>query len=202
MAVKPGLDLLRERLIQDIIAGALPAGSWLKHTDVEERYSVSRALVRRALDDLNARNYIQHEPNRGYRVAMSSEQQREELREVRLVLEMYAAKGVMERTTPADIQQLRGLAETFSQAVRGGTPVDQIDANSAFHERFYSIGPNKTLYNLLVEMRRRVVLRAIAPWQSVGQMEQASKDHFDMVDTLERKDLPRLRQLIDSHINP
>jgi DNA-binding GntR family transcriptional regulator len=201
MATKPGLDLLRERLIQDIFAGVLPAGSWLKQAELEERYGVTRALVRRALDDLTARNYVQHEPNRGYRIAQSSDDHRKELREVRLILELHAAASVVERVTQPHIERLRELAEDFAQAIRHGAPREQIAANSAFHEQFYATEENQTLYNILVEMRRRAVALVVTPWHSVEQMERASQDHFDMVDALEARDLAELRRLIERHIN-
>ncbi len=197
---KIGLEQLRENLIRDIFSGSLPGGSWLKQADLERRYGVSRALVRRVLDDLTVRDYVQHEPNRGYRVAILSDDNRNELREIRVVLECHAAASVMECVTPADVDELATLAEAFRQATQTGTLADQVTANFAFHQRLYEVGRNRTLFDLLMEMHHRAVARVVTPWPSVAQMERAANDHFSMVEALKNGDLAALQETIRRHV--
>lgn len=115
-------------------------------------------------------------------------------------MEVHAAAGVLEGAGPDDIAELRKLAQQFEDAIQRGGPPDQIAANDAFHQRFYAIGPNRTLYEQLIEFRRRAVAMVVTPWRSVHQMESASREHFAMVDALEKRDLESLRDLIRQHI--
>lgn len=51
-------------LLQDMLTDTLPAGSWLKQIDLEQRYDCTRPEIRRALDRLTQRRLVQHIPNR------------------------------------------------------------------------------------------------------------------------------------------
>ena len=54
---------------QDILAGVLLPGTWLKQIDLERRYKCTRPEVRRALDRLAQKRLVEHVPNRGFRVS-------------------------------------------------------------------------------------------------------------------------------------
>src|SRR5579883_432009 len=81
-----------ERLREDLLAGQYRPGEWLKQVDLETHYGVNRFEVRIALSELAARHLLDHFPNRGYRVANPTGRQREELYEVRTLLETSAAR--------------------------------------------------------------------------------------------------------------
>lgn len=192
---------LSEKVIQDIFYGEFAAGTWLKQIELESRYRVSRATIRRALDELVARHYVEHVPNRGYRVIPHSQDRRAELREIRMVLEVHAAKKILQNAPDDAHDQLRLLAQLFEDAIQDGTVVDQIAANGDFHEYFYSLSPNRTLFEELMEMRRRAVVMVSSPWSSLREMRKASDEHFEIVDALERRDLASMRDAIKRHIS-
>ncbi|MCA0921414.1 GntR family transcriptional regulator [Pseudooceanicola nanhaiensis] len=193
---------LSEKVIRDIFCGVFASGTWLKQIELEGRYKVSRTTVRRALDELTARRYVEHVPNRGYRVTQGSWDRRSELREIRRVLEVHAAKGILANAPEDAAAQLRVLAQKFEDSLENGSLQDQIAANGEFHEYLYGLSPNRTLFEELMEMRRRAVAMVTAPWSSLREMRSASRDHFAIVDALESRDLARFEAAIDGHIRP
>ena len=79
-------------LREDLLSGRFRSGQLLKQVDLQADYGVNRFEVRIALSDLAARHLLDHFPNRGYRVASPGEQEREELYELRTMMETAASK--------------------------------------------------------------------------------------------------------------
>ncbi|GLQ35350.1 GntR family transcriptional regulator [Amylibacter marinus] len=57
---------ISNRLIQDILSGALASGQHISAQQVADRYGVSRTPVREALNTLEAKSVLTREENRGY----------------------------------------------------------------------------------------------------------------------------------------
>eukprot|EP01031_Cornospumella_fuschlensis_P014413 gene14413-17604_t len=70
-------------VLEDILTGVLPAGTWLKQIDLEKRYDCTRPEVRRALDRLSQKRLVEHVPNRGYHVYQPDGRRAQEVSDIR-----------------------------------------------------------------------------------------------------------------------
>ncbi|MDV6228599.1 GntR family transcriptional regulator [Nitratireductor aquimarinus] len=192
---------LSERIVRDINIGKYGPGEWLKQIDLEQRYGVTRIAVRRVLDELVAKRLVEHIPNRGYRVYALSPTQRREVSEIRTLLETAAAPGIVERATEKDIEDLTALAEGFKEAAYNGTILEQNEANLRFHLRLLELCANKSLVELITELRQRGPAAPVTRWHTVAQLEKASNDHFLIVDAIKNRDVEAMKTVITSHIN-
>ncbi|WP_158970031.1 GntR family transcriptional regulator [Chachezhania sediminis] len=193
-------DEIAQQIVTDINKGALSPGEWLKQIDLERRYGCTRIKVRDALTNLHSKRLVEHIPNRGYRVPMPDAQRLREVGEVRVLLECRAAADVIEYATDDDIAELRQYAEDFQHAAYHGTSFAQIEANFAFHSKFYNLCRSAVLRELLFDLRQRGPAAPVGQWQTMFQLQQATQGHFDLVDAIERRDLPLLQATIASHI--
>ena len=189
-----------ELLARDIHSGLFGLGTWLKQIDLEERYGCTRIEVRRALDKLVLKRLVQHIPNRGYHVYQPDQRQSDEIRDVRVVLESAAADSIVENADPAAIGELRALAQRFSDLVFDGTLLEQYEANIAFHVRMAKLCSNRELANLILEFRSRGPSAPLEQWKTRARIEKSSREHFQMVDRVEARDLAGLKALIRVHI--
>ena len=189
-----------ELLARDIHSGLFGLGTWLKQIDLEERYGCTRIEVRRALDKLVLKRLVQHIPNRGYHVYRPDQRQSDEIRDVRVVLESAAADSIVENADPAAIGELRALAQRFSDLVFDGTLLEQYEANIAFHVRMAKLCSNRELANLILEFRSRGPSAPLEQWKTRARIEKSSREHFQMVDRVEARDLAGLKALIRVHI--
>ena len=187
-------------LARDIHAGIFGLGSWLKQIDLERRYGCTRIEIRRALDKLVLKRLVQHIPNRGYHVYQPDARHSNEIRDVRVVLETAAADTIVEQADAAAILQLRALAQRFSDLVFDGTLLEQYEANIAFHVRMAHLCANRELTGLILEFRGRGPSAPLDQWKTRARIEQSSQEHFQMIDALAARDLPRLKALIRAHI--
>lgn len=117
-------DAIITAVLNDINAGILTNGSWLKQNDLENWYGCSRADARRALEKLAIKGVIQHIPNRGFYVTKIDEARHKELIEVRIILETATMVDAVNNATSEDVKELRRLAEVFAALVREGDALE------------------------------------------------------------------------------
>lgn len=187
-------------LLQDILTGSLPAGTWLKQNDLEQRYNCKRPEVRRALDRLSQVRVVQHLPNRGYRVYEEDERRAQEITDIRVALETFVAQGMIANATPDEISKLRALAHHFDDRAFNGTIFEHFNANLDFHRTLLELAGNQELVMVVAEIRQRTVSAPVSQWRTRARIEQSGREHHLIVDALEAGDLAELRRLIEIHI--
>lgn len=187
-------------LLQDILTGTLPAGTWLKQIDLERRYACTRPEVRRALDRLSQKRLVQHIPNRGYQVYEVDGARTQEISDIRVILETAVADRMVAHATPEAIATLRGLARQFDDMSFRGTIIEHYDANLAFHRALLLLSGNLELVELVAEIRQRTASAPVSQWRTRARIEQSAREHHLMVDALAAGDVAELKRLIEIHI--
>ncbi len=187
-------------VLQDILAGALLPGTWLKQIDLERRYNCTRPEVRRALDRLAQKRLVEHVPNRGYHVYEPDGRRAQEVSEIRIILETAMVEAIIQNASSADIVNLRGLAEHFDFMVLNGTMLELYEANLAFHRQLLVLGGNQELVDLITEIRQRTSSAPVSQWRTRARVEQSSREHHLMIDAIEVGDTEHLKELVRQHI--
>jgi DNA-binding GntR family transcriptional regulator len=187
-------------ILQDILTGALPPGTWLKQADLERRYDCSRPEVRRALDRLSQKRLVAHVPNRGYHVFEPDGRQAKEVADIRVMLETAIAPAIVEKATRDDIARLRELAANFDRMILSGTMLELYEANLAFHRSILALGDNEELVNLISEIRHRTSSAPVSQWRTRARIDQSGREHHAMIDAIEHKLTDEFRRLVELHI--
>jgi DNA-binding GntR family transcriptional regulator len=187
-------------VLQDILAGVLLPGTWLKQIDLERRYNCTRPEVRRALDRLAQKRLVEHVPNRGYHVYEPDGRRAREVSEIRIILETAIAGTIIQNALPADIASLRRLAEHFDFMVLNGTMLELYEANLAFHRQLLALGGNQELVDLITEIRQRTSSAPVSQWRTRARVEQSGREHHLMIKAIEAGDAEHLKELVRQHI--
>lgn len=193
-------DDVTNRILQDILTGALPPGTWLKQIDLERRHNCTRPEVRRALDRLAQKRLVQHVPNRGYHVFEPDGRRATEVAEIRVILETAVAATVVKTASPDDIDRLRKLARRFDETILTGTVLELYEANLAFHRALLSLGGNQELVELVAEIRQRTSSAPVSQWRTRARIEQSGREHHMMIEAIAAGDVEELKRLITIHI--
>ena len=98
------------KLQKDILTGRLKPGQKLTEQNLCKTYGVSRTPVREALRQLETDGLVENILNRGAFVVGMTEQDYEDMFELRKVYEIQAVKWAIERITESEMDK---LAETF-----------------------------------------------------------------------------------------
>ena len=142
-----------EELRENIVNGRYEAGAPLVETALATEFSVSRTPIREALRRLEQDGLVER-GSRGMHVR-SSHEEILEIYEVRITLEVAAARAAAERRTALDLARL----EQIHQAMLTASTDDSerlATTNRRFHEIVWSMSHNATLIDLLAERYRKL----------------------------------------------
>jgi DNA-binding GntR family transcriptional regulator len=192
--------LLAAEIAGAILQGDYRPGEWLRQIDLEETFAAKRFEVRSALAQLAARGMVTHVENRGYRVAQPDLTVVREMLAIRILLEVEAARQALPNIGPTELEQIKLAKKTFEDAVARGSKADQANTNAAFHDEIYGHASNRSLSQLIVEIRNRARPGPIALWPSHADLQRSAAHHVEIVAAIEAHDIDALVAAVRRHI--
>ena len=194
------------RLRQRVLSRALGPDDALAVDDLAAQLSAPAASVYYALTRLVGDGLVGRDPQRGYVVTPLDVATSDDAHDAKLALELGAAELVADRLTPDQIAALRRLAHDTERHVEGGRFHDveaYIDANQAFHRFLVDATGVHALAQAYDQLSvPDLMARALLDDGDGGAGTDAghlAADHVDLVDALERRDLPAVRRLMKTH---
>ena len=179
-ASKNATAMLREL----ILAGALPAGTKLGEADLATRLDVSRTPVREALSRLAAEGLVDLVPNRGARVARWSDEDLEQIFELRLRLEPYAVGLAIPRLSDSDLDDLDDLAQRMVGLGKPGRSQDLdgiVHLNRQFHRTLINRAANPALASALLAVTHASVVNQNFHNYSPAALARSLAHHVEIV---------------------
>ena len=138
-------DQVKERLLEEILAGRYAPDARIVETQVARELGTSQAPVREALRGLEALGVVEITPFRGARVRRPTRRELLEAYVVRSALETLAARLATPRLSDGDLGDLARHAEEMQAAARAGDSHGVAEADARFHGRIVEIADNGTL---------------------------------------------------------
>jgi len=147
-------DKMRERILD----GSLAPGQRLVEGRISADFDVSRIPVREALRHLAAEGLVTIEPRRGASVTRFTDEQVQDLVEVRANLEALNAKLASKRKDPHFTERLRQLLADGDRLADANDLVELVLMNQRFHDTLASAAGNSVLQEVMRSLRDRTVL--------------------------------------------
>lgn len=194
---KPVFDKIRA----DIVEGKFHAGQWLKQADLESRYHASRSEVRAALSTLAERGMVEYVKNRGFRIFSYSEDELNEITELLEILEVAAVPGMIQRATPAAIDELQEIALRFERGIASSNAAQLRLINYEFHQKLNRLCPNRLIARNIQSLRESFISTPFDRYMTYDGLKAASAEHLEIVSLLESGDEDALRRLIKAHVS-
>ena len=192
------VDSLADSLRQRILAGELKPGTPLREEALSSEYDVARHSLRSALRTLQGEGIVQIEPNRGARVKSLSAEDVRGLSELRLALEIEAARTALERgggRLPASVH--RALDRLVAACRRSRPNWGAVaEAHEALHHEIVLAAKSPRLAEVHRQAGaelRLFVLQLPAAWT----LERIATDHVELVSRLETEGAEALRPHIE-----
>jgi DNA-binding GntR family transcriptional regulator len=196
------VDSAYRAIREGILAGTFAPGSHITARQLAEATGLSRTPVREAMRQLDAEGLISVVPNRGAFVASWTEKEIEQIYELRVLLESFAAQVAAERINDEQSAELKLLSDEMSRLV-DQQPVD-VDAIAAVNDRFH-----KGVLEACGNPRLRDLLGAITevPLQlstfrrySIAELRRSAAQHAELVSALIVGDPDWARSVMTAHI--
>jgi DNA-binding GntR family transcriptional regulator len=192
------VDALADSLRERILAGELKPGTPLREEALSSEYDVARHSLRSALRTLQGEGIVQIEPNRGARVKSLSAEDVRGLSELRLALEVEAARMALERgggRLPAAVH--RALDRLVSACRRERPSWGAVaEAHEALHHEIVRAAKSARLAEVHRQAGaelRLFVLQLPTTWT----LERIATDHVELVRRLEADGCDALRPHIE-----
>ena len=191
-------DQLRD-LIRD---GAYAPGSRLVERSLAQELGTSHIPVREALARLAEEGLVVRLPRRGARVAELSPRMLDEISSVRVVLEQFVCRRVLERWTPGAEAELSRIARRMTSAAERGTTKTVGELDVRFHETLWRLADHELLLEVAAGLRGRVegFLRAANEALAPEELRQHALAHVELVEVLASGDEVAVAESMRRHI--
>lgn len=207
--MKPNLPQIKNMSIREqtldtlrgaILTAELKPGQTLIEMDLSQQLGVSRAPIREALRILNSEGLVTTIPYHGTRVRHLTKADIEEIYSMRILLETFAVRQVMQAEKPSHFGVLR---DTYQQMVEAGGRSDIRRVNMLdrdFHDALIALSGHRLLASIwqMVSMKAQQVMALVNRRNT--DLRQIAQGHLPLIDALEQGNASQATALLKAHI--
>ncbi|MGI8416261.1 MAG: GntR family transcriptional regulator [Nakamurella sp.] len=188
-------------LRKNLITGDLVVGQLYSASTIAAELGVSTSPVREALLSLVDQGVMEAVRNRGYRVLPLGEQDRQEVYEMRALLEIPSMVRLAGHPDViARESEFRLLADDIVHAVAQEDVVAYLEADLAFHLGLLRILGNDRLVRTVRSLRDQTRQLNLSMQLGSEQLNRTALSHISLVDAIVADDGERLRSLMVQHL--
>ncbi len=198
---KEDFQALIVRLETMILTGVFQPGERLVEASLSAKLGVSRFWIRDALKHLEAKELVRVVPYKGAMVSDLAEAEIEEIFEVRFELESLATRLSAQYIDKTDLGFLEKMAEKIEASFQSADADAMIRYNDAFHSRIFERCRNKTMLDMIDQLKKRCHILRHAAWSSPGNIKLILEEHRIYLKALANRDLELLDYLARRHIS-
>jgi DNA-binding GntR family transcriptional regulator len=192
-------DQVYQAIKHRILSNELEVGSRLRDEELATQLGVSRTPVREAILRLSGEGLVEIIPRSGTRVRHFTEEDIEEIFDLRIALEALAIRKAAVRLEPAQVQQLRASQEAAEAALGKGETTPALDFDSQLHRTILQAAGNQRLQEMMATINDCVTL-----FRNIGAGTPFHRGytyrHRDLIRALERRDPELAARFMAEHI--
>ena len=194
-------DVAYESIKLKILSQDFRPGMQLKEVQISKELGLTRTPIREALIRLERDGLVKIVYNRGAFVAMLSENEIDDLFEVREALEVKAAYLATRRASRNDIDNVKKVLNEREMLVREGiTIIDFRSHELDFHHGIIKLSKNERLISIWQTLETQLSLVRITSAMFKERYLQALKEHKEILDSLFNADFGQVEKILISHI--
>ena len=197
----PLSESLLGKLQRDILTGEFKPGKKLTEQELYSRYMVSRTPVREALKQLETDGLVDNILNRGAFVVGMSDQDYEDMFELRKIYEIQAVKWAIERISEEEMEKLEETFE-FMEFYTLRNDIDKmLTINTGFHQVIYEASHNRQLKKLLSSYQNFVKYKNAESVYDDDYLQSVLEEHRAIFKAFVDKDVKAGAQAMERHMN-
>ena len=189
-------------LRKQILRGELKPGERLMEIALAKKLGVSRTPIREAIRMLEHEELVVMIPRRGAHVADISRQELNDVLEVRMALEVLAARKACARMTQEEIAELDAAESRFEALVSTeDVDINELgEADEQFHDVIYRATQNRRLIQLLNNLREQMYRFRVEYLKDPGVRRELILEHSGMIRAFREKDVEECVEITGRHI--
>jgi len=199
-----GRRSLREEIAQalrtEVITGRLRPGTVYSVPTLATQFGVSPTPVREAILDLAKEGLVAIAKNKGFRVNGLTDQELDQITEIRALLEVPVVSGLAGKLTAPQLDSLDGLAQSIVDAADAADLTAYLEADTAFHAALLAMGGNPMLVELVTDLRNRTRLFGLDTLVHSGRLTESAAEHVSLVALLRHGERAAVTALMRRHL--
>jgi len=197
----PLYNSLLGKLQKDILTGELKPGQKLTEQSLCKIYGVSRTPVREALRQLETDGLVENILNRGAFVIGMTDQDYEDMFELRKAYEIQAVKWAIERITEEEMDKLEETFEFMEFYTLRNDIEKMLTINNGFHQVIYEASHNRMLQKLLSSYQTYLKYKGIDSVYDDNYLSTVLEEHRAIFKAFKDKDVKAGALAMEIHIN-
>ncbi|MCW2916521.1 MAG: GntR family transcriptional regulator [Actinomycetia bacterium] len=193
-------EKIADALRAALVAGEMRPGVVYSAPVLAERFGVSATPVREAMLDLAKEGLVTAVRNKGFRVTALSEQDLDEITEVRALIEVPTVGRVAAIAAPERVRALRPLAEAIVTAAESHDILGYIEADHAFHLELLALASNTHLVEVVRDLRHRSRLYGVPRLAEREELVPFAREHLELLETVASGDSEAASALMHHHL--
>lgn len=187
-------DKIYSHLLSDIIHGVYPPETTLSEKLLMEKYKVSRAPIREALQQLTIQNFLRSIPRQGYQIIQPDDKVMAELVAYRALLEPTFLRQYGQRIDTPLIEKLR-MNHEAANALPLESYIERWQYNCQFHLHLLSVSGNTYAYKSL---KNALYVQTIFYVQT--HFSSSASLHAAVIDYLENGNIDMAAKILEADI--
>ena len=187
-------------LKEKIVTLALPPASILNEAQLMAELDLGRTPIREALQRLAFEKLVVVLPRRGTLVADLNMSDLQKIFEIRLELEVYAARLAAARATSEQIAEMEALFVRTNALIEQGDHHQLIQLDHQAHRLLAQAAHNEFLDETLEWLYTHVMRLWHVSLHKVGRLDEAINEHRDIIAAVKAGDGDRAAEIMRQHI--
>jgi DNA-binding GntR family transcriptional regulator len=198
-------DEVYEALKTRILSKHFVPGERLNLPQLEQQMGISRTPLKDALNRLTVEGLLRIEPRKGTFVSDPTPLEISESFEVRRIIEIHAIRMAAECITEDDLERIRDYIKELRRMVDledwNEIYQDYVRLDHELHKQIVAVACNRRLRNIWEQVNTHVHMARIRYGTAEGELDIAQKEHEEILQALEARDLSAVEQAMSNHID-
>ncbi len=193
------LSILKLRLVSgDLVPGQIYSASALA-----EELGVSNSPVREAMLTLVNQGLMEAVRNRGFRVLPLSDKERQNIYQLRMLLEIPSMVKLasMQEKMQANQDKFARIAADMVKFAHEGDIVNYLEMDRQFHLGLLAILENDQLVSIVENLRDQSRQFGLKTLRETGGLIKSAEEHQPILDAMVKGDVALTEMLMTNHLN-
>lgn len=193
-------EKIYEEIKTAIINQVLKPGEQLNERALAEKLGISRTPLREAFKRLETEGWVVTEARRGTYVTEITEQDIEEVFQLRMALEVMVIELIIQKIAPGQLLNMKKIHQNQAKLGDECKAGDFIEQDRKFHLYLAELTGNKKLLQILANLSDMMRRLGVAALHTAERYQETLQEHSGIIEALEMQDLAKAKQAVLSHV--
>jgi DNA-binding GntR family transcriptional regulator len=193
-------DKAHQQIKEWILRYQLKPGARLHVSDLAHALHMSQTPVREALSMLEKEHLIERQPQKGFRVSALNIQGVEDLYDLRIALEVLAARQAARRMSLSDRNRVARLLSEVGRSMKNGNKPRMLELEQDFHVIILDASGNKPLAEMGRAILDRIWIIQNINLLTTDHLSDAHPQHLNVFEAIKNGDSHKAAILMSRHL--